>query len=82
MYNFQADLRNKSTDSVYFNEKGGYYNLIIEEYENKLDIKLNYKQISKFAIELFNSVQAGTGAQTYNELLDKIDTLEEQLKIN
>ena len=79
MYEVIADIRNKPTESLYFVEKSGYYKIISEEYENKVEINSNLEQTENFATELFNSIKRGCDEPTYDELLDKIDKLEIQL---
>lgn len=80
MYKFVADIRNKPTESLYFIEKSGYYKIISEEYENKVEIDSNLEQTETFATELFNNIKKGRDEPTYDELLDEIDKLKVQLE--
>ena len=80
MYSFKADIRNKPIESLYFLESGGYYQIISEEYENKIEIDANYDQIENFATELFNNIKKGFDEPTYDELLDEVDKLKAQVE--
>ncbi len=76
MYEVIADIRNKPTECLYGIQSGGYYQIISDEYENKVLIKASYEQVDN----LFNDLKKSSGEATYNELLDKIDKLEIQLE--
>lgn len=76
MYEVIADIRNKPTECLYGLESGGYYQIVSEEYENKVLIKASYDQVDN----LFNELKTSSGEATYNELLDKIDKLKAQVE--
>ena len=76
MYEVIADIRNKPTECLYGLESGGYYQIVSEEYENKVLIKASYNQVDN----LFNELKTSSGEPTYNELLDKIDKLKAQVE--
>ena len=74
MYEVIADIRNKPTECLYGLESGGYYQIVSEEYENKVLIKASYDQVDN----LFNELKTSSGEATYNELLEERDNLIEQ----
>lgn len=76
MYEVIADIRNKPTECLYGLESGGYYQIVSEEYENKVLIKASYDQVDN----LFNELKTSSGEATYNELVDKIDKLKAQVE--
>lgn len=76
MYEVIADIRSKPIECLYGLESGGYYEIVSEEYENKVLIKASYKQVDN----LFNNLKNVSGEKTYDELLDEIDKLKAQLE--
>lgn len=80
MYTFKADLRNKPIESLYFLESGGYYQIFAEEYENKIELDINYDQAEKIITDLFNDIRKGCNEPTYEELLNEVDKLKAQVE--
>lgn len=77
MYEFKADMRNKSLDSVYVVAKGGdCYALVFEEYENKEVFYLTSEQMEKIDDDYRKEI----GEPTHAEQEDKEEKTEVELE--